>query len=824
MKGRFTANAQLAIENAQSVANELGHNYLGTEHLLLGLMSVNGVASRALSIQHVSSDDILEKIENEIIAPVKSGTMSFEGYTPRTKRILEKSSDEATRMGDGYIGTEHLLLAILHDGETVAVKILNSLNVNIQRVYEDIMNMLGQNEKQSPSLAPMGPKAHRRSNRSTNTPTLDKYSRDLTQLASDNKFDPIVGREEEIQRIIQILSRRTKNNPCLVGDPGVGKTAIVEGLAQKIIDGNVPEMLRDRRVVALDLSAMVAGSKYRGEFEERIKKAIQEVKSAMNVILFIDELHTIIGAGGAEGALDASNILKPSLARGELQMIGATTLDEYRKYIEKDAALERRFQPVNVDEPSEEEAVEMLRGLRDKYEAHHGVSISDDAIEAAVKLSVRYIPDRFLPDKAIDLIDEASSKIKLQTYTAPPAVKVLEDQLSELDKEKESAVKTEEFEKARLIKDKQNDIKKQLEAAKKDWKLNSSNHKHNVGEDEIADVVSMWSGIPVRKLHKEEGQRLMNLEDNLHKRIIGQNEAVKTVAKAIRRGRVGLKNPKRPIGSFLFLGPTGVGKTELSRALAEILFGDENASIRIDMSEYMEKHSVSKLIGSPPGYIGYDEGGQLSKKVRSRPYSVILFDEIEKAHPDVFNILLQVLDDGHITDAQGRRVSFKNTVIIMTSNAGARSIIEPKKLGFVSSEDSDRDYEHMKKMVMEEVKQIFRPEFLNRLDDIIVFHPLDKDEVKQITRLLLNETIKRVKDNMNITLVASDEVVFHISEAGFDTTYGARPLRRAIQTMIEDELAETILEQKFENGDEVHASLDDGKIVFKVLTTNSTDK
>jgi ATP-dependent Clp protease ATP-binding subunit ClpC len=779
---------------------------------LLGLLSVNGVASRALATQNVTSEDVLERIENEIINQPLSGGPA--NYTPRTKRIIEQSYQEATRLGHGYVGTEHLLLAILRDSDAIAVKVLGSLNVNIQRVYDEIMNMLGEGDKQPAGAAPMGPKSQRRVNKNNGTPTLDRYSRDLTQLASENKFDPIVGRGQEIQRVIQILSRRTKNNPCLVGDPGVGKTAIVEGLAQKINSGDVPEMLKDKRVIALDLSAMVAGSKYRGEFEERIKKAIQEVKNATNVMLFIDELHTIIGAGGAEGALDASNILKPSLARGEMQVIGATTLNEYRKYIEKDAALERRFQPVTVDEPSEEEAIEMLKGLRDKYEAHHGVSIVDKAIEAAVKLSVRYIADRFLPDKAIDLIDEASSKIKLQTYTMPPSVKQLEEKYAELEAEKEATIKTQEFEKAKVLRDQQTELKKQLEDAKRAWRASNNKVALVVGEDEIADVVSMWTGIPVRRLRQEEGQRLMNLEDNLHKRIINQNEAVKTVAKAIRRGRVGLKNPKRPIGSFLFLGPTGVGKTELSRALAEILFGDENSMIRVDMSEYMEKHSVSKLIGSPPGYVGYDEGGQLSEKVRRKPYSVILFDEIEKAHPDVFNILLQVLDDGHITDAQGRRVSFKNAVIIMTSNAGARSIIEPKRVGFVDAADGERDYEHMKKLVMDEVKQVFRPEFLNRIDDIIVFHPLDKDDVRRIARLMLAETIKRVKETMNIDLSVTDQAVEFISEEGYDVTFGARPLRRAIQSMIEDELAEAILEQKFSSGDTVTATLNDKKVEF----------
>jgi ATP-dependent Clp protease ATP-binding subunit ClpC len=810
MQGRFTEKAKEAIQNAQAAAAELGQVYVGSEHLLIGLLTVeDGIAARALNEQGVTSDDVMEKLDDLMGSQVQ-GTSSPQGYTPRTKRILELSTDEAIRMGAGYVGTEHLLIALLRETDCVAVRILQELKVNIQGLYQDIMNMLGEGDKETPNVtvAPMGPKGNRKQNHGTATPTLDKFSRDLTQAASQQKFDPIIGREQEIQRVIQILSRRTKNNPVLVGDPGVGKTAIVEGLAQKIIEGNIPETVKNKRVVSLDLSAMVAGSKYRGEFEERIKKCIQEVSAASNIILFIDELHTIIGAGGAEGALDASNILKPSLSRGELQVIGATTMDEYRKYIEKDAALERRFQPVTVDEPTEDEAIEMLRGLRDKYEAHHNVTIKDDALVAAVKLSARYIADRFLPDKAIDLIDEACSKVKLQTYTAPPIVKELEDKLAELEKEKEAAIKTEEFEKAGELKRQQGALKKQLEDAKKDWQSKNTKSMHIVGEEEVADVVAIWTGIPVRRLQEEEGERLMHLEELLHKRIIGQEEAVKIVSKAIRRGRVGLKDPKRPIGSFLFLGPTGVGKTELSRALAEILFGDENAIIRVDMSEYMEKFDVSKLIGSPPGYVGYEEGGQLSEKVRRKPYSVILFDEIEKAHPDVFNILLQVLDDGHITDAQGRRVSFKNTVIIMTSNAGARSIVEPKTLGFVSSVDKERTYETMKKSVMDEVKEVFRPEFLNRIDDIIVFHPLDENDIHQIAKLQLSETSKRIKENMDITLTTSDQVVDFIAKKGFDPAFGARPIRRTIQNMIEDELAEVILQGQFKEGDSVSAEMD----------------
>jgi ATP-dependent Clp protease ATP-binding subunit ClpC len=813
-QGKFTEKAKAALEKAQNAAMELGHNYVGSEHLLLGLLAVeDGIAARALDEQGVVADDVMEKIE-ELVGAQNTGGTQPRDYTPRTKRILEVSLQEALRMGTGYIGTEHLLLALLRDPESIAIRIMITLSVNIQKLYEDIMNMLGEGDKATVAVAGMGEKAARK-HKNTGTPTLDKYSRDLTQLAVEQKFDPMVGREKEIQRVIQILSRRTKNNPCLVGDPGVGKTAIVEGLAQKINDGDVPETLKNKRVISLDLSAMVAGSKYRGEFEERIKKAIQEVKNASNVILFIDELHTIIGAGGAEGALDASNILKPSLARGEMQVVGATTLNEYRKYVEKDAALERRFQPVHVEEPSEEEAVAMLHGIRDKYEAHHNVSITDQALAAAVKLSARYIADRFLPDKAIDLIDEASSKIKLAGYTAPPYIKDLEEQWAELEKEKESAIKTEEFEKAGSLKKQQAEIKKQLDKAKDDWQTKKTSATQVVDEEEIADVVSQWTGIPVKRLQQAESQKLMHMEEEIHHRIVSQDDAVKTVAKAIRRGRVGLKTPKRPIGSFLFLGPTGVGKTELSRALAEILFGDENSLVRVDMSEYMEKHSVSKMIGSPPGYVGYDEGGQLSERIRRKPYSVILFDEIEKAHPDVFNILLQVLDDGHITDAQGRRVDFKNTVIIMTSNAGARNIVEPKRMGFISDEDKERSYENMRKLVMEEVKQVFRPEFINRIDDIIVFHPLDQNDVKQITRQMLLETVQRVKENMSIEVAVTEEAVEVIAAEGYDPIYGARPLRRVIQSKVEDELAESILNATFTEGDRIEVSAADQKIVFQ---------
>jgi len=825
MKSPFTEKARKAIQNAQESAVALGHSYVGTEHLLLGLAKVqDGVAAKALESQGVTPEDIEAQIKAVGSQGKSSGGPA--DFTPRTKRIFEISQQEAMRMHVGYVGTEHLLIAILKEQDSIATRILSTLGCNIQKLYEDMMQMLGGGNTTQAEPPPgfpfpmafgpmmmggqqMGGKAQKGS-----TPILDKFSRDFTQMARDNKFDPIVGRNKETERVIQILSRRTKNNPCLVGDPGVGKTAIAEGLAQRIVSGDVPETVKDKRVVALDLPGMVAGTKYRGEFEERIKRVVQEVTTNTNVILFIDELHTLIGAGGAEGALDAANILKPSLARGEMQVIGATTLDEYRKHIEKDAALERRFQPVMVDEPTEDETIEILKGIRDKYEAHHNVKITDDAVEAAVRLAARYVTDRFLPDKAIDLLDETASKVRLRSYTAPPNIKALEEQIAELEKEKEAAIKVEEFEKAGLLKQKQNEMKKQLEADQQAWKDTNTKSHHIVDGDEIADVLAAMTGVPVKKLHQEEGQRLMQMEETLHKRIVGQEAAVKTISRAIRRGRVGLKNPSRPIGSFLFLGPTGVGKTYLCRALAEILFGDENAIIRVDMSEYMEKHNISRLIGSPPGYVGYDEGGQLSERIRRNPYSVVLFDEVEKAHPDVFNILLQVLDDGHITDAQGRKINFKNTVIIMTSNLGARSIVNPKKLGFVSDVDKNRSYEDMKKMVMTEVKDLFRPEFLNRIDDIIVFHPLDHEDVQKITRLMLEETVVRVKENTEITLQYTDALVEHIAKEGYDQSYGARPLRRAIQTKIEDEMAEAILLGQFKEGAQIKADYIDGVVVF----------
>ncbi|MCI1960073.1 MAG: ATP-dependent Clp protease ATP-binding subunit [Clostridia bacterium] len=815
MNGGFTNKAQEAIERARQDAVSLGHNYIGTEHILLGLADVeDSVSAKAIESQGITRKNIIEKIE-EVIG-VNTGTGILQGYTPRVKRIVEKSIQIAMNMGTGYVGTEHLLISLLSENDCVAVKLLVSLGANVQRMYEDVMELLGESEKGQSQQNGNGSAAQSQSA----TPTLDKYSRDFTKLAAENKFDPTVGRDREIERVIQILTRRTKNNPCLVGDPGVGKTAIAEGLASKIASDDIPQILKNKKIICLDLSSMVAGSKYRGEFEERIKTVMDEVKKDGNIILFIDELHTIIGAGAAEGAIDASNILKPALSRGEIQVIGATTLEEYRKHIEKDAALERRFQPVKVEEPSQEEALKMLFGLRDKYEAHHNVKISDEALKAAVSMSARYITDRFLPDKAIDLIDEAASKMRLEACTVPKDVKALEERLSSLEKEKEEAVKTEDFEKAAAVKKEQTEIKKRLEDVKKDFSKDTSRENLVVGRDEIADVIAGWTGIHVKSLKREESEMLLDMEKLLHERVIGQDEAVGAVSKAIRRGRVGLKDPNRPIGSFLFLGPTGVGKTELSKALAQVLFGDENSMIRIDMSEYMEKYSVSKMIGSAPGYVGYEEGGQLSEKVRRKPYSVVLFDEIEKASPDVFNILLQVLDDGHITDAQGRLIDFKNTVIIMTSNVGARHITEPKQLGFVQSYDREKKYEDMKNAVMDEVKKVFRPEFLNRIDDIIVFHALNEGNIKEIVKLMSKEITKRVSENMNINLVFDDSAVNLIAKEGFDPLYGARPLRRALQNKVEDSFAESFLEGIFKNGDNVKAKDNEGKIVFEKILSN----
>ena len=813
MQEKYTKKAFDVLQRAKEAAAKLGNEYIGTEHILLGLTLVQqSVAAQALEGQNVTYHQVMERI-CEMQGEKQKFYLPLD-MTPRAKRVVERSKQEAVRLGANYVGTEHILLALLREPDTLAITLLEDLGVDIQTLYEDIMLLLGESEAQPAGVQGM----HERPKEEiSETETLDKFSRDMTALAKQGKFDPIVGREQEIERIIRILSRRTKNNPCLMGDPGVGKTAIVEGLAQKISDGNVPDTLRHKRILSLDLSAMVAGSKYRGEFEERMKKALEDVKAAGNIILFIDEIHTVIGAGAAEGAIDASNILKPALARGEIQLIGATTLEEYRKHIEKDAAFERRFQPVRVEEPTEAVAVQMLTALKDPYEMHHRVRISDEAIAAAVRLSARYVTERFLPDKAIDLIDEAASCLRLSAYTAPTSIKELEARIAELEQEKETAIKTEEFEQAAEIKKLQDGLRTSLKAAKRAWESTHDSGEIVVTADNVAEIVSRWTGIPVQSMQEEESQRLLHLEEVLHKRVIGQDEAVKALAKAVRRGRVGLKDPNRPIGSFLFLGPTGVGKTELSKALAEALFGDENAMVRIDMSEYMEKHSVSRMVGSPPGYVGYEEGGQLSEKVRRNPYSVVLFDEIEKASPEVFNILLQVLDDGHITDGQGRRVDFKNTVIIMTSNAGARSIAAPKRLGFTSVETPEQSYEMMKKGVMDEIKNIFKPEFLNRIDDIIVFHPLEKEEITRIVRLLTDVMAKRVKENMNITVSFTKKAIEKIAEEGYDKAYGARPLRRAIQSKIEDAFAEEYLLGNIKAGDKVSVGLKTNGFSFRVV-------
>ena len=810
---RYTPQAKEALSLAVGMAESLNHGYVGTEHLLIGLLQEGtGVAARVLEENGVEESKVVELV-SQLISPNTSVQMAENAaYTPRARRVIENSYREAVRFKAAQIGTEHILIAILREGDCVASRLLNTMGISVQKLYIDLLAAMGED---APSIKDEMQRGNS-GKRGSSTPALDSYSRNLTQMALDGKLDPVIGREHEIQRVIQILSRRTKNNPCLIGEPGVGKTAVVEGLAQRIAAGDVPDTIADKRVMTLDLSGMVAGSKYRGEFEERIKKVIAEVVEAKDVLLFIDEIHTIIGAGGAEGALDASNILKPSLARGELQLIGATTINEYRKYIEKDSALERRFQPVTVDEPSEEESIAILKGLRSRYEEHHRVEITDDALEAAVKLSSRYINDRFLPDKAIDLIDEAASKVRLSNYTKPSKIKDYEAQIDDLEEEKESAIRDEAYEKAGDIKKKQEKLKEKIRLTLEKWEKEKNSRKLVVGENEIADIVSDWTKIPVRKLAEEESERLLKLESILHERVVGQEEAVSAVARAIRRGRVGLKDPKRPIGSFLFLGPTGVGKTELSKALSEAMFGTENAMIRVDMSEYMEKHSVSKMIGSPPGYVGHEDGGQLSEKVRRNPYSVILFDEIEKAHPDVFNILLQVLDDGHITDSQGRKVDFKNTIIIMTSNAGAQSIVEPKKLGFASSDDEKQNYERMKNSVMEEVRRIFKPEFLNRIDETIVFRSLNKNDMKQIVTLMLKDLTDRCKSQMDITLHVRDSVKNYIVEKAYEPKYGARPLRRKIQNEIEDQLAEEILDGKVKKGDEVIVTTKKNAVVFEV--------
>lgn len=814
MQSRFTKQAQEALSHAADTAAMLGHGYIGSEHLLLGLIQTEGSLASTILINNEVTDERVTNLVYELIAPdsqisVKEPT----GYTPRVRRILENASKEAVRFKSELIGTEHILISILKESESVAARLLNTIGVSIKKLYIDIMVAMGEDGNTYREDFQNG-KVRNKDKRATQT--LDQYSRDLTQLAKEGKLDPVIGREEEIKRVIQILSRRTKNNPCLIGEPGVGKTAIAEGLASKIVEGSVPENIKNKRLLTLDLSGMVAGSKYRGEFEERIKKVINEVKNDGNVLLFLDELHTIIGAGGAEGAIDASNILKPSLARGEIQLIGATTIEEYRKYIEKDAALERRFQSVKVEEPSEDEAIDILKGLRSRYEEHHKVTITDEAVEAAVKLSKRYINDRFLPDKAIDLIDEAASKARLKSYVMPEEITKIEEQLSKLESEKEEAIKSEAFEQAGEIKKKQTRKKARLEKLKQQWEEDKNSSNIIVGEEEVAEVVSTWTKIPVQRIAQAETERLIKLEETLHKRVIGQDEAVTAIAKAIRRGRVGLKDPNRPIGSFLFLGPTGVGKTELSKTLADAMFGTENALIRVDMSEFMEKHTVSKLIGSPPGYVGYDEGGQLSEKVRRNPYSVVLFDEVEKAHPDVFNVLLQVLDDGHITDSTGRVVDFKNTVIIMTSNAGAENIVAPKTLGFVTSTDEKQSHENMKSKVMDEVRRIFKPEFINRIDEIIVFHMLNKERIGKIVDIMINTVNKRTLEQMKISIELDDEAKKYIVDKGYDEKYGARPLRRTIQNELEDNIAEKILEGKIKEGNKVKVTVKDGKLDFSV--------
>ena len=818
MRNKFTKQAQTALTLAKAAAIDFELGYIGTEHLLLGLLSeTEGAAGRVLEEFQVDGKKLVELID-KLVTPAEVGNVTEiemkPVYSPRTEKVLESAVAEAQNSGCEKAGTEHLLLAMLRETDCVGTRLLYTMGVNIQKLYAAVLGAMGY-DNESIQEEFQAAKAMQNPGGSP-TPALDQYSRDLTQMAAEGKLDPVVGREKEISRLIQILSRRTKNNPCLVGEPGVGKTAIAEGLAQRILAGSVPETIKDKRLVVLDLSGMVAGSKYRGEFEERIRKVVDEVRENQGILLFIDELHTIIGAGGAEGALDASNILKPSLSRGELQIIGATTLEEYRKYIEKDAALERRSQPVTVEEPSEEEAYEILKGLRPYYERHHKVEILDEALEAAVKMSVRYINDRFLPDKAIDLIDEAASKVQLSGYQASSEIEDLSREIQEILQEKERAIKTGYLSLAKECQEKQKEAEARLEQLQVKEEKKNQRKSGKVDEKAVASIVSDWTKIPVQRLTEGETRRLAQLEKELHKRVIGQEEAVHAVSQAVKRGRVGLKDPNRPIGSFLFLGPTGVGKTELSKALAQAVFGSEQAMIRVDMSEYMEKHSVSKLIGSPPGYVGYDEGGQLSEKVRRNPYSVILFDEIEKAHPDVFNILLQVLDDGHVTDAHGRKVDFKQTIIIMTSNAGAQAIVEPKQLGFISQKDEKKDYEKMKSGVMEEVRRLFKPEFLNRIDEIMVFHTLNKEEIRKIVLLLLKSLEKRCEEQMDIHLNVTNSAVDYIAEAGFDAKYGARPLRRAIQSKIEDRLANELLEGKIKRGDIVQVQYRNKEIRFIV--------
>ncbi|KXZ21186.1 ATP-dependent Clp protease ATP-binding subunit ClpC [Bacillus nakamurai] len=809
MFGRFTERAQKVLALAQEEALRLGHNNIGTEHILLGLVREGeGIAAKALQALGLGSDKIQKEVES-LIGRGQEMSQTIH-YTPRAKKVIELSMDEARKLGHSYVGTEHILLGLIREGEGVAARVLNNLGVSLNKARQQVLQLLGSNETGSSAAG---------ANSNANTPTLDSLARDLTAIAKEDSLDPVIGRSKEIQRVIEVLSRRTKNNPVLIGEPGVGKTAIAEGLAQQIINNEVPEILRDKRVMTLDMGTVVAGTKYRGEFEDRLKKVMDEIRQAGNIILFIDELHTLIGAGGAEGAIDASNILKPSLARGELQCIGATTLDEYRKYIEKDAALERRFQPIQVDQPSVDESIQILKGLRDRYEAHHRVSITDEAIEAAVKLSDRYISDRFLPDKAIDLIDEAGSKVRLRSFTTPPNLKELEQKLDEVRKEKDAAVQSQEFEKAASLRDTEQRLREQVEDTKKTWKEKQGQENSEVSVEDIAMVVSSWTGVPVSKIAQTETDKLLNMENILHSRVIGQDEAVVAVAKAVRRARAGLKDPKRPIGSFIFLGPTGVGKTELARALAESIFGDEEAMIRVDMSEYMEKHSTSRLVGSPPGYVGYDEGGQLTEKVRRKPYSVVLLDEIEKAHPDVFNILLQVLEDGRLTDSKGRTVDFRNTILIMTSNVGASELKRNKYVGF-NVQDETQNHKDMKDKVMGELKRAFRPEFINRIDEIIVFHSLEKKHLIDIVSLMSDQLTKRLKEQ-DLSIELTEAAKAKIADEGVDLEYGARPLRRAIQKHVEDRLSEELLRGNIDKGQHIVLDVEDGEFVVK--TTAKTN-
>lgn len=804
--GRFNERAQKVLVFAQEAARKYKHGYVGTEHILLGILKEEGISKDILKNMSVELEDVqslIEEYEGKGDLDLYSNEMPL---TPRTKRLLEISLLEARNLNHNFITPEHILLALIKESEGIAFTILSNLGVDFNKLRKELLENIAGEQSSN--------KSNDKYKKNQDTPTLNEFGRDLTDIAMEGKLDPVIGRDKETQRVLQILCRRTKNNPCLIGDPGVGKTAIAEGLAQKIVEGNIPEILKGKRVVTLDLSSMIAGAKYRGEFEDRLKKVMEEIRKSGNVILFIDEIHTIIGAGAAEGSIDASNILKPALARGEIQCIGATTIDEYRKYIEKDAALERRFQPIMVGEPTKEEAILILRGLRDKYEAHHRANITNEAIEAAVNLSDRYITDRYLPDKAIDLMDEAASKVRIENMIAPPDMKELEESLEKITKEKEDAIRVQDFEKAAQLRDNEKDLKDKLENLKSDWKTKKQVATLTVDETQIAAVVSKWTNIPIRKLTEKESERLLKLEETLHNRVIGQNEAVKSVSRAVRRARVGLKDPDRPIGSFIFLGPTGVGKTELSKALAEAMFGDESSMIRIDMSEYMEKHAVSRLIGSPPGYVGYDEGGQLTEKVRRHPYSVILFDEIEKAHPDVFNILLQILEDGRLTDGKGKTINFKNTIIIMTSNVGASTIKKQKSLGFaISDDENESEYEQMKENVMEELKKSFRPEFLNRIDDIIVFHKLREEDLQKIVALMLESVTNRLK-NQDINISFDKKSQKFLAKKGFDPVYGARPLRRAITKAVEDRLSEEILEGSIEKGDNIVVSVDEEKLMF----------